>query len=103
MAVKFYTETTTINGKEYKAQFSGISVAAKAADSTYIDGTNNTSMEKWAKYIFDNIIVEPKGLTLDDFDTYEDMQEVVGWGAKVMSGSFRTEKVENGTRAKSKE
>lgn len=47
MAIKFYTVEKKINGKNYKAQFSGLSVALKAVDESYIDGSNNTSLEKW--------------------------------------------------------
>lgn len=62
----FYIVTKEINGKEYKAQFRGISTALKAVDSCYIDGTNNTSVEKLAKYLFEHIIVEPR-IHIEDF------------------------------------
>ena len=51
MANKFYTVEKEINGKKYVAQFNGISAALKAVDSSYIDGTNNTSVEKMANYL----------------------------------------------------
>ena len=71
---KFYTATKEINGKKYTAQFNGLSCALRAVDSTYIEGTNNTSVEKMADYIFQNVIVEPKGLTIDDFESMEEFQ-----------------------------
>lgn len=88
---KFYTETKEINGKKYTAQFNGLSCALRAVDSTYIEGTNNTSVEKMADYIFQNVIVEPKGLTIDDFESMEEFNEVVSFGRDVMQGKFRPE------------
>lgn len=49
--VNFYTSKKKINGKEYTAQFNGISAALKAVDDSYIEGTNNTSVEKLSKYL----------------------------------------------------
>ena len=92
---KFYTVKKEINGKEYVAQFSGISVALKAVDASYIDGTSNTSTEKLAQYLFDNIIVEPKGLTPDDFDSMKEFNEVVAFAREVMQGEFRDKKDES--------
>ena len=100
MANKFYTTKKTIGGKEYTAQFNGISAALEAVDNCYIDGTSNISMSKLSKYILDNVIVEPKGLTPDDFDTLDDFQEVIGFGREVMEGQFRP--VENRGTAKKK-
>ena len=88
---KFYTATKEINGKKYTAQFNGLSCALRAVDSTYIEGTNNTSVEKMADYIFQNVIVEPKGLTIDDFESMEECNEVVSFGRDVMQGKFRPE------------
>ena len=41
-----YEVTKKINGKNYTAQFSGISTALTAVDSSYIEGTQNTSVAK---------------------------------------------------------
>lgn len=86
---KFYTVTKKINDVEYVAQFNGLSCALRAVDQSYIEGTSNTSVEAMAKYIFDNVIVEPKGLTIDDFDSMEEFNEVVTFGREVMQGKFR--------------
>ena len=88
---KFYTVTKNINGTDYVAQFSGLSSALKAVDQSYIDGSQNTSVEKMAKYIFENVIVEPKGLTIDDFESLDEFNAVVGFGREVMQGNFREE------------
>lgn len=91
MANKFYTVNKTINGKDYTAQFNGLSCALRAVDQSYIEGTQNTSIEALSKYIFENVIVEPKGLSIDDFDTIEEFNEVVNFGREVMQGKFREE------------
>ena len=88
---KFYTATKETNAKKYRAQFNGLSCALRAVDSAYIEGTNNTSVEKMADYIFQNVIVEPKGLTIDDFESMEEFNEVVSFGRDVMQGKFRPE------------
>lgn len=89
MAVKFYTVETTINGTKYVAQFNGMSSILKMTDSCYIDGTGTQSMEKLSKYIFTNVIVEPSGLTVDDFDSFEDLNEVVDFARNVMQGHLK--------------
>ena len=91
-----YQITKEIKGKEYTAQFAGLSVALKAVDASYIEGTTNTSIEKLAEYLFKHVIVEPKGLTPDDFDTVAEFNEVVSFARGVMQGEFRKE-ADNGT------
>lgn len=98
----FYTVEKEINGVKYVAQFSGISASLRAVDESYIEGTNNTSMLKMADYLFKNIIVEPKGLTVDDFASMDDFNEVVAFARKVMNGDFRDKKNEGTTKATSK-
>ena len=88
---KFYSVTKEINGTKYTAQFAGLSTALKATDSSYIDGTQNISTEKFGEFIFKNIIVEPAGLKADDFESIEEYNEVVTFGRKVMQGDFRSE------------
>ena len=95
---KFYTVKKTINGTEYTAQFSGISTALKAVDESYIDGSSNNSTIKLAEYLFENVIVEPKGLEIDDFESMEEFNEVVAFANKVMKGEFREKKVEGGNK-----
>lgn len=92
MANKFYSKTKEINGVKYTAQFNGLSAALKAIDNSYVgDNSKNISIYKMASYIFDNVIVEPAGLTVDDFDSFEELNEVVRWGMEVMQGKFRDE------------
>lgn len=87
---KFYTVEKEFNGKKYVAQFSGVSTAVRAIDSSYISGTNTTSTEKLGQYVLDNVIVEPKGLTPDDFESLDEYNEVTTWGRDVMYGRFRS-------------
>ena len=85
----FYTVKKVINGKEYTAQFNGISAMLRAKDSTYIEGTAITSTEKFTQYLLDNVIVEPKGLKIDDYDNLDELNEVVDFAAAVSRGEFR--------------
>ena len=90
---KFYTVEKTIKGNEYKAQFNGLSVALRAVDESYLENSNNTSVEKMAQYLFDNVIVEPKGLTIDDFNSMDELNEVIEFARSVMQGELKpTEK-----------
>lgn len=99
---KFYTKEIEINGVKYVAQFSGISAAIRAMDESHVDNnSSNVSMFKLSKYIFENVIVEPSGLTADDFDSMEELNEVVNFGVRVMQGKFR-EKNESKTETGSK-
>lgn len=89
MANKFYTCEKEINGKKYVAQFNGLSAAIQAIDNSYVEGSQNTSIEKLTKYILQNVIVDPKGLSIDDFETMEELNEVIRFGRSVMEGKFR--------------
>ncbi len=91
---KHFTVTKEINGKTYTAQFNGISAALEATDSFYIDDSSNISSLKMSKYVLEHVIVDPKGLTPDDFDTLDELGEVVAWGREVMQGNFRPEAAE---------
>jgi hypothetical protein len=100
---KFYTAKKEIGGKTYVCQFNGISAALDAVDKSYIEGTSNTSVLKLAKYLFENVVVEPKGLTPDDFDNMEDFNEVVTFAREVMQGNFREKKEQKSNTKASKE
>lgn len=97
---KSYAITKEIKGKKYTAQFAGLSTALRAVDESYIDGTSNTSLLKMAKFLFEYIIVEPKGLSVDDFVDMEEFQEVVKFAREVMQGDFREEANEGTTNKK---
>lgn len=100
MATNNYQVEKVINDKKYVAQFAGLSVAIKAVDSSYIDGTSTTSIEKMAEYMFKHVIVEPANLSIDDFDSMEELNEVIAFARSVMQGGFRGEAVKGEASAK---
>lgn len=102
MANTFYQVTKEINGTKYVAQYGGISTAVRAVDQSYIDGSTNISIEKLATYLFEHIIVEPKNLTIDSFETFEEFNEVVNFARGVMQGEFRNKADEGAAEAKGK-
>ncbi len=79
------------------AQFNGIALAAEMSDAVK-DKNGNFSMQKAAKFAFDNILVEPKGTTMDSFDDMDTMVEVVTFCMSVANGQFRNKK-DGGTTA----
>lgn len=98
---KFYTVEKEIDGVKYIAQFNGMAAALEAIDDCYIEGSSNISTAKLAKYIFDKVIIEPKGLTADDFEDVDSFNNVIRWGRDVMQGKFRKAKDNGATKAKS--
>lgn len=97
---KFYQVTKEINGVTYIAQFNGLRAAMRAqaqCRDEKVPSMQNT--EKLADYILANVIVEPHGLTIDDFDSFEELNPVVAFGAQVLNGNFRGEK-DTGAAAK---
>lgn len=88
----FYTVKQTIDGVEYTAQFNGLSFALKMIDDSYIDNSSNISSGKLTKTILDNVIVEPAGLTADEFYDMETLNKVVKFGQEVAQGKFRNKK-----------
>lgn len=99
----FYKVDKEIGGVKYVCQFNGISEALRAIDNSYIDGTNTTSLEKLSQYLLAHVVVEPKGLTPDDFESMEDFNEVIAFARQVMQGDFRDKKVTRATKKASEE
>lgn len=97
-----YTVKKVIDGVEYTAQFNGNRAARRAVDSCYIDGSSNISIEKLTDYLLENVIVEPKGLDMDDFDDAKTLDKVTAFAREVMEGTFRDAKDKGGTEAGSK-
>lgn len=79
-------KTRTINGVEYTARYSGVLTALRAVDSCYIDNSSNTSIEKTYEYMLKNVIVSPKNLTADDFESAEELNEVIAFANEVVQG-----------------
>lgn len=80
------TKEKTINGVKYVAKFDGALTALKSTDNCRADGTKNLSMLKMAEYLFENIIVEPANLNVDDFDNMDDINEIIEFASEVMKG-----------------
>ena len=96
---KNYKITKVIDGKEYTAQFVGASTGYDALDASMND--NGTRSErKYAEYILDNVIVEPKGLTIDDFEDFATANKVTAFGAEVMQGKLKPKKEDKEDKAK---
>ena len=94
-----YLVKKEINGIEYTAQFNGIAAAVEALDDWRKDN-ENISISKMSKYVLDHVIVEPKGLTMDSFETLDELTEVVNFGRDVSQGKFREEAVKNAANRK---
>ena len=88
---KTYTVEKEINGTKYVCQFSGISTALRCVDESYIEGTTNTSLNKLANYLFEYVVVEPKGLSVDDFDDLDTFNEVIAFARDTMQGNIKPE------------
>lgn len=91
-AKKFYSVTEEIEGVKYRAQFNGLSAALRSTDESYLPGSNNISVEAINDYILKNVIVDPPGLTIDDFDNMDTLNKVAKFGMDVMQGRFRDKK-----------
>lgn len=81
---KSYTTTKEINGVTYRAQFNGVREAVRATQQ-YKD---EMSLDE---YLLSNVIVDPPGLQMDDFDDLFEFRQVINFAASVMSGRFRGE------------
>lgn len=88
MAAKHYQVEKEIKGVKYVAQFNGLAAAVEALDEWRKDN-ENISISKMSDYVLKHVIVEPKGLTMDDFDCMDDLNEVVAFGREVLQGNFR--------------
>lgn len=86
---KFRVVEKEIDGVVYKAQFNGMREALEAVDSCTIG--EKVSSLKLVDYLLENVIVEPKGLNVDDFEDIEQLNRVVEFGREVMYGRFPKE------------
>lgn len=94
---KSYTKTKTIDGVEYTAQFNGLEAASRMVDECHLDGnSSNLSAVKTNNYVLQNFIVKPPGLTMDSFDNFDTLNEVVEFGMQVAQGNFRDEAKKSG-------
>ena len=97
--IKQYTKE--IKGVKYTAQFMGVRAAVQSKKQ-YTDAfTGRVDTEKLYDYIFDNVIVSPPGLDMDDFDSVSDADAVVAFGVEVLNGRFQPDD-ESGVKGRSK-
>lgn len=89
---KTYTATRQINGTTYRAQFNGVREAIRIYNQYRGDEL------KLDEYLLSNVIVEPPGLKLDDFEDIDEARRVLNFAAGVMSGRFRN-RTDTDTRA----
>ena len=82
---KIYTATKEINGTTYRAQFNGVREAVRATQEYKKDEMG------FDEYLLSNVIVEPPGLQMDDFEDLFEFKQVIDFAASVMSGRFRGE------------
>lgn len=87
-----YKITKEIDGVEYTAQFVGCSVALRATDECK-DKNGDVSNLKLSQFLLDNVITNPSGLTVDDFEDVEKLGNVTGFAGEVMSGKLKPEPV----------
>ena len=80
------TVTKNIDGKDYTAKFDGLLTALRSVDESYDDEGEGTDIEKLAEYLFEHIIVSPKNLTIDDFETMEHFKKVIRFAQETMRG-----------------
>ena len=99
---KFEQVKKVINGTEYVAQFNGFGNRYRAIDSTYIDGTQVTSMEKMAIYLLENVLVTPKK-SIDDFEDGQELDELISFLSSVNNGNLPKEVEQKGDNSKGKE
>lgn len=88
-----------INGVVYTAQFNGLSQSLDMVDQATIsvDGVITQSTKKLTQYVLEHVIVEPKGLKIDDFEDIDTLNAVVEFGNDVMQGKFRGESINKPT------
>lgn len=70
------TEIVKIGGKEYKLQHPGVRWYMENTDNSR-DARGVLSVAKYAQNLLDNVVVDPPGLKLDDFDSVGELEELV--------------------------
>ena len=80
-----YTATKEIQGTTYRAQFNGVREYVRATEMCKGDEL------KMDEYLLSNVIVEPPGMKLDDFENVDEYRAVIRFAVSVMLGRFRNE------------
>lgn len=99
--VQFEKVTEEINGVKYTAQYYGLRQAMRAAKVYTNPETGKPDPEKLADYVFENVIVEPSGLSIESFSTFAELNPVVLFAQRVLDGNFRREENKTATKRSS--
>lgn len=70
------TEVVKVGNKEYKLQHPGVRWYMENTDACR-DARGVLSVAKYAQNLLDNVVVDPPGLKLDDFDSVSELEELV--------------------------
>lgn len=70
------TEVVKVGSKEYKLQHPGVRWYMENTDNSR-DARGVLSVAKYAQNLLDNVVVDPPGLKLDDFDSVGELEELV--------------------------
>lgn len=69
-------QTVTVGGREYKLQRPGVKWYFKHTDKSR-NRMGVLQSEDYIQGLLENVVVEPKGLTFDDFDSVKDLEDLV--------------------------
>lgn len=70
------TRTTIVRGREYKLQHPGVKWYFKHTDRSR-DRNGVLQSEDYIQGLLDNVVVSPSGLSMDDFTTVKELEELV--------------------------
>lgn len=70
------TEVVKVGNKEYKLQHPGVRWYMENTDNSR-DARGVLLVAKYAQNLLDNVVVDPPGLKLDDFDSVSELEELV--------------------------
>lgn len=94
--VKFYQVEKEINGTKYTAQFSGMRAWMRLSDESKNGDTVST--EKLIDKVLSVGLIEPR-VTMDDFETQDELMDVFNFVSEVMKGNFRDKEKQEATKA----
>lgn len=95
-----------IGGVIFKARYRGFEMAGRIQERCTFEGSGIISRERLAESLFKEIFIEPEGLDLDFFDSFENglemLEEVIDFGFEVMLGKADRELSDRELKAKVK-
>ena len=63
----------------------------EALDEMGATSQKGLSLAKMAKYVLENVIVDPK-LSVNDFSNMDELNAVIAFGSEIMKGNFPEQK-----------